>query len=349
MALTAISFSNDQAIKARYYYERLPYTGWPFAGTGGASSLATNTTTLFYVAYWNLPSEPSTWRAQLEMIQATQNTSVTLQWESDPQNQLNNTADGTTSALPAGTRQQPLFIGGVQSLKLTLNNSSGAAISGWQTNYSVGMKKLTVAEKLLAKRANLQGYSLSALEKQALKEVCMSQDELMALVAKGTLPLGIERIQQGIYENRVLSASTDLWYPQATTTANPFAKYETKYDPSRPTEGRFGIVTEISIEGSDNVTLTLDRDGQQNYMGVNGAAFVQADDSPWQVWIPFLSYANFNVALGPGASSSTNVGIRIKVLEVEMSDVIAVQFGKIQHPSQLARPDVYWKTILGVN
>ena len=346
----ATSFGKTQAQLARYAYERLVYTVGPF-------SLLAGTNPVFSASKWNAGN--ATWQARLEMIQGTQNDQVQLLWTADPQNQTNALNQGYTAALPAGVRQQEMLLAGVNSMQVQVANTSGATINNFQTNYAVAMKRLTAADKLLAKEAGLAGnaYELSTQEVQALAELNLvktdaqgsavvtksGRAQLDELVAKGTQPVGLERIMAGLWANRDLGSPADLFYPQASAADNPFATYQANMGGGDPTKGRFLVLTEIAMPGGPDATLTVDRDGQLGYMMLNGAAFAQADDAPWKVWVPAVDYLTFHVTT---TGAPANVPVRLRVMALEMSEVLAVLFG-LAAPAQV-HGKTWAKAIAGV-
>lgn len=352
------TFTTAQAQAARYHLETLIYTGWPFAGSGGASSLPVGQTQIANASSWNVEGRPA-WRADLDMIQVTQNPDVTLTWSADPGNQINfGVQTGTTQAARAGVRQMTTGrISAVDTLSASLGNATSAAISGWQTNYAITMRRLTAADKILARRDGLVSpwYQLTPDEQDALKNLGImnshgqvtttGQQRVDELVAKGTLPLSRRRIIDGLYMNRTYEEPLDLWYPLATEVDNPFAQYRASMTDA--TRGRFLVLHTLAIEGTPTVTVTVDRDGQAGYMSVSGAAFVQADDEAWHPWIPATDYLNFHVILGPGGTQG-NVAIRIGVATVSLSQYLAVLFGRVQSRTQLSRPTIYDQAIAGL-
>jgi len=350
------AFGAAQAQLARYYYERAVFTGWPFAGSGGASSLPTGTTPLFAASRWNLPGKP-TWQAALEMLQVSPQTAgVKVLWAADSSSQLNPVNDGDASAVRAGNRQMRVYVPGVDSLSLSLRNTTGAPVSGWQTNYAVSMRRLTALDKLMAQRAGYGGagtrYDLMAEEQAALNALGTTSvtglQQMKALEQKGTMPLSIERIMQGVYLNHLLGGPADLIPVVATSGDTIAAQYNAAMDPSDPTAGRFLVLTDLSVEGAPNVTVTIDRDGDNGYLQVNAAAFTQADDEPWHLWIPAVDHLTIHVTQGPGNNApSTNTALRVRVLTLEMNDVVAVQFGRITQPSDLPG-QLYYKVVAGV-
>ena len=344
----AIAFSAQQATNARYFYERLVYTL-------GATSLPAGITTLCNVYGWN-PKAGPTMQARLEMLQATQNTAVQLSVSADPGNALQTvSSQGYTSALRANYEQEEVMVPAINSIQLQLNNLTGGPVAGWQTNYAVAMRRLTAADKIMYSKGGYVGYTLTSDEKTALKQLDLGKNingvftpdasSIAQLVSKGTLPLGLDRVMQGVFDNHKMSSAPDEFYfTNVSTTDNPFNTYRSALNDSDPTKGSFGVVTEIAIEGAPNVVLTMDRDNQLTYFQVLGQSFLQTTDTPWKVFIPFLDYATFHITTPSGLA---NASVRIKVERYGMSDILAVLFGRILHPSDLTG-DLYYKVIAGV-
>jgi len=346
-----------------YFYERLPYTGFPFAGAGGASSLPLGQTNLFQtqpIAGWNGSPGTTTTQLRLERISGTQRTDVRFRTSVDPGSVIPRTPDGVLSALPLYMRPLPLYLPAVSEMGLTLENSGTAAIAGFQFNYAMGMKRLTGVDKLLAQRTGLPQYELSAHEKLALTELRLAKqsgslkpagESLLKLrISQGTQPVGLEHWLQALYDPRVLQAPADLYLPTATSSDTVFATYQARMHPTRPSEGRFLILTGIGIEGNPlpNITLSVDRDGQSNRLDIEGAAAGLGTE--YYSFCPFLVSTDtltFHINRGPGNVLDTPASIRLQVVEAQMSDIIAIQLGKVTNPQQV-RGDLYWRVIAGV-
>ncbi len=348
--MATTQFGTNQAQGAKYHYERLVYTL-------GSTALATGKTPVFTAQQWNrMGSTYPEWQARLEWFEVTQNADVTLQWTADPQNTRGVQNPGFTYAARNGEQRQRLLIEGVQQLDLNLNNTSGSAIDSFQLNYAVGMRHLLAADKLMRQQAGLSGYSLTKNEEDAAVQLgfgvqtpsgfAWTDKGIEGLVNKGTLPLGIDRMMDAIYKNRILSESTELWYPQSSTADNPFATYNANL--SGLAKGTFPVLTGIAIENAPNVNVAVDRDGQLGYMNVNGPAYVQADDQMWDCWIPALNYLTFHVINNTGNSAAANVGIRLRIATVAMSEVLAILYGRIITVTEAANPHAYYKTLMGL-
>ena len=350
----AQAFTKTQAQLAQYLYEELVYTAGPLPSPG----LAAGATPLFSADNWNQRGRP-TWQAAITMLQATQNPAVALTWQADQQALLNQSQPGYTQALRAGLRQTPTYVPAVSKLALTLSNATGAAIANWQTNYAIAMRRLTAAEKLLAQEAGLtdSAYGLTAEESQALTQLDLIDQQgrvtktglqqLDELLGKGTLPRSLARLLDGIEQNRMTQSPADLWGVPVTSADNPWTSYVAQMDPLDPTKGRFLVLREIAVEGASSVVINVDRDGQLGYVTLNGAAFAQQDDEPWHLWVPALDHLTFHITLAPGAAPTTAY-VRLRVEAVEMSDVLAVLFGRVTHPDQVGSPKTYYRALAGL-
>lgn len=352
-------FGNQQAALAKGWYERLIYTGTA-ANPGPVASLPMGITPVFGASSWNT-GQDSTWQARIEMLQATQNAGVLLQLASDPQNADNAVSQGYASAMPSGLRQLEMNVNGIQSLKLGISNISGSAVSDYYLNYAVAMKRLTAVDKLERQYAGQTGYSLSQQETAALKQLDLLKpdgsvdksglQQMQQNVVKGTAPASLERIAQGVWRNRELAGPADLFAPQSSTADNPYVTYQAHLDGSNPSKGRFPVLVGVAIEGGStlNTILSVDRDGQLGYMQISTLGFAQTDDSEWRCFIPATNYLTFHVINGPGQSATIDaVPIRLRVAELAMSEILAVQLGRVTNPSQLSRSRNYYATIAGL-
>ena len=348
--MATTQFGTNQAQDAKYHYERLVYTY-------GSTTLATGKSPVFTAQQWNRGgSVYPEWQARLEWFETTQNADVFLQWTADPQNTRGVQNPGNTYAARSGEQRQRMQIEGVQQLDLNLNNTSTAAIDTFQLNYAVGMRHLLAADKLMRQQAGLSGYSLTKQEEDAAIQLdfgvmtangfAWTAKGIEGLVNKGTLPLGMDRLMEAIYKNRILSVSEEMWYPQSSTADNPFATYNANL--SGLAKGTFPVLTGIAIENSPNVNVTVDRDGQLGYMQVNGAAYVQANDAMWDCWVPAMNYLTFHVTNNTGNSTTANVGVRLRIATLSMSEVLAILYGRITAATEATNAGVYYKTLMGL-
>lgn len=345
-------FGTNDISLFRRWYEKWIYTGWPFAGSDGASSLGIGNTPLISdMRGWN-PADGATLEVAVEMLQGSQNASVLLNWIADPQNYLNggNNA-GYTSAFRGGARLMDTSIRAVQSFQVSLQNNNPAAQAGWQTNYAASIRRLTVAEKLAAQAQGLQGYDLTDIEKEALRQLNIAGDggAVADLIHKGSQPFYWDRVLGAVYRNRMQEEPWDFQSISVSSSGATPLQYKSA---RRGAEGRVLILTGLLAPGAPNVTLNLVRDGQgqstAGYKVANVAGWAQTDDQPWDVWIPAMDYLTLNFALGPGNAGPTTANIGVRVATVELSEVLACQFGLVRSASALQNPDTFWKTIVGL-
>lgn len=354
-------FDTSRAQLVRSPIETLTYTGWPFDGTGGSSSLSTGTTPLVNAQGWNDRSKP-TYMASVDMIQTSQNSQVTITYAVDPNDQVGGfgQAPGYTSAARGGLRQTRTRIAAVDTLQMSLVNSTGVAQSPWQTNLAVTMRRLTAAEKVLAQRDGLSGgadhwYQLTPQEQQALQNLGMVDakgnvtqtglDRLAANVAAGFLPMSAEKILQGFYGGRIYQQPPDFYAPSAASSLAGFAQYKAVFQSA--TVGRFPVLTGITFPTAPNATLTVDRDGQASYATVQGAAFADTSQDPWPFFLPAMNYLNLNIQTGPGGAGGA-APVLVEVAVVSMSEILAVWFGRVTRREDLSDPFLYDMAVAGM-
>lgn len=338
----------------RYFYEKLVYTGWPFAGTGGASSLGTGTTTFFNVQNWNEPGQVAT-RAEIAMLQMTQQaaTGVTLAFTADPGNQIDSLNQGDLISARAGERFMSADIRAVDQIAASLDNSQSAAIAGFTGNIAVASRRLTVLDKLFATQvAGLQSsrgaYALLPIEQQALAKVGLTAASAAQLVGKGTMPFSTEQWLRVLIDAHTVTVHDDFFDLSVTSDDNPFAPYGAKMDPANPARGRFLVLDRIAIEGGDKALITVNRDSDtDSYYQVNGAAFVQSDDAPWDVFLAAFEHMTVHAINDTGATGTNTVGVRLRVREVAMSDILAVLTGRVTDASQVPG-QTFWKALVGL-
>ena len=307
-------FGLDQISAARYRDEELLYTFGP-------ATLGVGVTTVFDVSAWNPSDDPGQKVAILTSLAATQNSGVQLLWTYD--GQASNQAQGWTDALPAGLRPWHLRAQAASRLSLAINNQTGAAINNFQLNYTIRVKALTVAEKLL------YGYTLSDQDQTALNAIPPQNGEnglaqVRSLLQKGTLPIDFRRTVDALFLNRRQPDYGDSIPLHITIPVN-----STSGQVSIPIRnGQYGILTELGVEGAPSVTVSLDRDSDYQYMVVNGAAFASANDAPARIWVPAKSKYVLRVTGSPGTYA-----IRPTILILTPSDLLTLHLGQGTTPA----------------
>lgn len=318
---STVSFTQQQAFAAKYFYERIPYT-W------GPQTLNTGTTQVVTVSRVNKTEIP-TWAAILESYAATQRTDVGIDFKFDRWSNPATTFQGFTDAMPAGVRRVDTYMPAITSLSVALKNSGAAAVSGFQFNYWVSLKRLTVADKLI------MGIEQFTKDEQD----ALSKTDIRNLVREGKRPLPIDEHLRLAYGGRFLARESKLFHVDVGTTDTTFAI-------CRPSDYRPGtvlVLRGIAVEGAPNITISVDRDDDANYIGLNGAAFVDGDDRYWDMWVPALDHFAFHAQ---ASSPISAVPIRIDVACFVLSDLIRVQFG-LAHRGEVD-DDLYLKAIAGV-
>jgi hypothetical protein len=344
-------FGTNSIATFRYWYEKWIYVGWPFAGSGGASSLGVgNTPLISNMMQWN-PQDEATLEVSIDMLQGSQDASVLVNWIADPANVLNfGNNYGATSAFRGGARQTQTSIRAVTTLQLSAQNNNAAAQAGWQTNYAASIRHLTVAEKLAAQANGLSGYDLTGIEQEALRQLNIASDggALKDLINKGSQPFYWQRVLSALYYNRIQEWPWD-WNSISVSSsgATPL-----QYNAARSgMQGRVPILTGLIVPGAPNVTLNLQRDGQgasnAGFKVTNLAGWAQTDDEPWDLWMPARDQLILNFALGPGNAVTTTCNIGTRVATVELDEILAVHFGLVKSASSLQNPDTFWKTLVG--
>lgn len=288
----------------------------------------TGTTPVFVVSRVNKTDVPA-WAAILDSYALTQNASAGMGSKFDRWSNPATTFMGYTDAMPAGVRRADAYMPAVTSLNVELKNWGVSAISNFQFNYWVAMKRLTVADKLLM---GIEQFTKD--EKDALDKT-----EIRKLVAEGKRPLPVGEHLKLAYGGRFLARESKLYHVDAGTSDSTFAI-------CRPSDYRPGtvlVLLGIAVEGAPNVVISVDRDDDHNYVGLNGQAFVDGDDRPWEMWVPALDHFSFHIQASTPISA---VPVRIDIGCFVLSDLIKVQFG-LAHRGEVD-DDLYLKAIAGV-
>lgn len=320
----AIPFSQAQAFAAKYWYERLQYTFGP-------TTVPTGITPVAVANKINRQQTPQ-WLAKIDKVAATQNANVLLDYQFDSRRIQAQADQGYTDAMPSGVRVVNILeLPAKDRLALSVVNNTGAPVPSYQLNYQVTMKRLTVADKLL--------YGITQFTQEEQEALADRSIDVQGLFEKGLVPIPESAQIERTYRNRVVFATERTLHVQATTSDTAFLTI-------RASEGgpdTFLVLRSIAIEGAANVVISVDRDDDINYMGVNGAAFVDGDDRPWDVFVPALNFLTFHIqATAPVA----NVPIRIGIWHVKFSNLLRVRFGLVARGEV---PDhTYLRAIAGV-
>jgi len=304
----AVPFGQSQAFAAKYWYEKLQYTWGPQTLSGGVTPVDTP---VFSVSRLNRTDIPQ-WVAEFSSIGATQNASVALDFAFDRHRIPALVNQGFTDAMPSGLRTVLSdAIGATGSTHLIARNSSGGDIAAFQLNYQVAMRRITVADKLVMGVDKFTQDELDALNDKSV--------DVRGLVDKGIHPIPIEDQIRRTYRNRA-KVDFRLLHVDSSTSDSSFLTIRA----SEFGQDRFLVLRELAIEGGAAVVVSVDRDDDYNYMGVNGPAFAEGDDKPWDVFVPALNYLTFHIQ---SAAPVSDVPIRIVVWHVKWSNILRVRFG----------------------
>lgn len=320
---SVVQFSQGQAFAAKYWYERLQYTAGP-------ATVNTGTNPVFSVNAINKTETPL-WVATLEKIAATQNASVALDISFDRRRIPALATQGFTDSLPSGVRDEFVHFPAVKNMQLLLVNNGASPVSNFQLNYQVSMRRLTVADKLVLGINSFTKDEMDALNDESIN--------VRGLVERGVLPIPIEAQIERTYRNLLLYTDTRLMHVDATTVDQSFLTIRALE--SGP--DTFIVLREIAVEGAQPVIISVDRDEDYNYMAVTGAAFVNGDDQPWDVFVPALNYLTFHIQ---AATTIAAVPVRIKVWHCKLSTLLRVRFGLLHRGD--VPDELYLRAIAGV-
>jgi hypothetical protein len=330
------TFNQGQAALAKYWYERQIFTYGPVALAAGLS-------TVFTATNFNPNPKSPDWVAELVGIWVTPNANVQLQWVYDNQVGNQSSAQGFTDGSKSGVNQVAVGAPAARNLQLLVNNTGGV-VANFQLTYEVAMRRLSAADKLLL------GYDLSAQDLQNLSmldrggpngQQVTGLQQVRDLVDRGTSPASIEFQISRTLDNRRLGdhPSGGLFHVNASVSSNSNA-----FTTLQAAPGEFLVLRELAVEGGQAITLFVDRDGDSNYLQLNGAAFVQTLDNPWLPFIPALQVLNFKVS---ATAPLDNVPVRIRVERYRMSHLWRVRLGLVRDRDP-ATGDAYEKVWAGI-
>ena len=337
MANTPNSFGQAQAVAAQYWFERVPYT-W------GPNTLAASTTSIFTASRWT-PTNAPMWQARLDGLWATQNSSVRLYWRGDSTYYNNTSTQGYTDASP----QAPLYFTGsvygmgeihafapaISTLSMTANNTSAAAIDSFNIAYTVGMKRLTVAEKVAWSKISSQQppYAITDQDRLWIENLPLNGyktplDRITAQVQAGAAPLSVEKLLDSLRGLRLGDdPGSGLYHVTATTTSAT-----TAFARSEAIPHTFLVLEELAVEGGTTgaqaFNLYGDRDANTGYINVSAASYQFASDHAPKPFIPALQTIQFRADTNSG--TVTNAPVRIRIGRYRLTDAWLARLDPIQ-------------------
>jgi hypothetical protein len=323
-------FSRASIDAVHFGYERVWYT----YAASALTPLPAGMTQIFDVSNWN-PNDNVEKICTIDRIAVTQNSGVQLVWSYD--GKQSDASQGWTDGFPAGMRALNVNIMARSRLALFVNNLTGSSISNFQLNYAVTVMNPSVSEDLLLgyppsqndldlvstlDHANSNGQQISAYS------------ELQAAVNKGTQPLTFSRIFDLMFANRLLPDDPASVPFHLTIPAGAALSSVSASRPIRVPSGEVYILRGIALEGAPAVMLLADRDSDAQYIAVYGTSFTQADDKPWDFFVPFRSQISFYFTNLTTLSSSTTYPGRLEISRYKLSDLLSIHLQLSKTPAQ---------------
>ncbi len=311
------SFSDSQAQLAKFWYEKVPYTYLN-------NSLQVGKTVPMVIN--NLASTTKNSKmAILSDLGVTQSSNVYLTTQSNSKTPMTATTGYPSNLAPVFTDRDS-GLRSTNALSLYFLNNTGASVANVQLNYSVGVKNLTVADKVML------NLPLTSPEQHLQQKFEIGN--------QGLRPLSLSRSLEQTWLSRVVSEEVYAYEQTATT-------YPTALETTTPGAGEILVLTSIAIGGvpiGNQVTLTITRDQDNNYVQVLGD---NANiNTPFDCWVP----ARRNIIANISAVTTTaDVTIRLTVLRLSISSVLLSMFGLV-NPSTLSKSELnlYEQVLAGV-
>ncbi len=302
-------FDDAQAQVSKYWYEKIPYTSY-------FESLQPSKTIVFSANDITTATDGKK-IGILGNVAITQETGVSLATESDGNTRLT-AAAAYPPNLQSVLSQTNSGIRSSRALGIYLTNSTGVALPNVQVNYTVGVKNLTVADKVM------RNLSMTSSE-QALADKYQ-------IGTQGFRPLALSRSLEQAWLSRVVSE--DIYaYQQSSVTST-----STTLENIVPGHDEALVITSIAIGGvavGNQVSLTIQRDSDVAYVSVLGDNL--SLDYPMSVWIPALRQLSISLS---AVTTTANVTVRLTVMRIALSTTLLAIFGKL-NPIHLSAADLH--------
>jgi hypothetical protein len=283
MAVVAGAFTLDQITRTIFADEWVTYTLGPI-------SLPVGDTVVYDVRGWNGTSPDR--EVILTAVAGTQNAGVRLIWTAD--DVPSNEGQGWADAWPGSLYPLRLWGRSVDHSALVLRNTNAAAVPNYQLNYTVRVRTLLVADKVLW----YPGAPLSAADQAVLAQIPVGPGEPPAIdQVRQAVALGRRPPKPGLYHAAYLEgreATTDRqstpWHFVVGNSG--YADLSVRVDA--------GTVLELvrlvpAAAYADQPILTVTRDNQQvangGFVAVNLAAAVGPPAQPFGPDPPYRVYA----------------------------------------------------------
>ena len=292
-------FDGAQAQLTKYFYERLPYTFF-------SPSLPLGKTTIFTASDLSASTQGKKMGITAGLA-TTQAALVSLVAESASNPEVTATA-GYPPLLGQTDNGPDDGIRSTGALGLYVTNSSGAAVANFQTNYTVAVKQLTVADKIL------RGLSRSPREAEL--------EHKFQIANQGLYPISISRMLENLWLSRITSKRPYAYQGPATVASTTLTNLV-------PLSGEILVVTSIAMGGvpvGNQVSLTIQRDTDLNYVSILGDNL--SLDKPMSVWIPATKSLSFALS---AVTTTAAVEVRFEVARIRTSFILEVMFGNVDH------------------
>ncbi len=325
------AFAGSSINQAHYGYERV----WYNYAASVASPLTPGLNPIFDVSEWN-PNDDNETICILDRIAVTQNAGVRLRWCYD--GKQSDVAQNWTDAYPAGMRWVKRNVVARQRLALFVDNQTGAAItSGFLLNYAVTVKNPSVSEDLLLgiTPSETDVGTISTLNHLGQgNQMITAMSELRDAVNKGTQPITFARVLEFLVDNRLLP-DDPMDVPFHLTIPAGTALYT--FSPPRNiavSPGEIYIVRGIALEGAPAILLFGDRDNDSQYIANYGTGWTQADERPWDPFIPFTKKLNIYATPLANLATATTYPGNLDISRFKLSDLLSLHMRLKKTPAQ---------------
>ena len=311
-------FSANQIDRAVNWYERVPYT---FLSTTG---IPLTGQTVFSIP--NIQQKAKNKMAILNKIGVTQTSGIQLLIQAMSNRRVEYTTAYPSTLTPILTELSEGFRS-TGNLSLEINNNSGAATTAtFQLNYSVAIKSLTTAERIL------YGLPLSSTDQTYQHDFRFSN--------QGIRPWSLSRSLEYAFLGQILTQHVEA--VNVNVSSAPLIVYNLQ--PNGP--DRILLVRKIASQATTGnfVSIVLSRDTDVDYVSI--LADNMTIGNPFDVWIPVRSHLN---VLMYSQTAETGVPFRIEVLELRKTTLIRALLGELD-PTELNKDDLhlYQQAMAGV-
>ena len=321
MPVAAVQFSKNNITTTRFGYEVQTYTFGP-------ATLATGTTPVFNLQNWNA-SGPTTKIVVLLDVAVDPSTAgaslIQLVWNYD--GSQSDPGQGFLDGFRAGTVPTPVFATAQNSIFLNVVNNSGAPVPNFQLNYRIAVIELNIAQKILFKVAPTED-EITLINTLPVENNQSAYQQIQGLVAKGTRPFSFEEMYQSIFQGRRVSVRPEVATRHITV---PAGSVEGQYNIRVPA-GTVLVVRGITLPTAPAaLTLLVDRDDDEDYITLNGGAYVRTDGAPLDFWVPASNHFTVT-AVGAGGTTYT---ANLDIDTYQLSDLMKLHLNMAKTPSAL--------------